>query len=204
MAVWEIYFWSSEHHKNTFENLNSNNMFLPRNRDLVTLCNPQTSSAVSCQNYFLSVSSHRLMKRLSSICRVKRELRSTAKIELWTVPLACTPVESSQQPLDVIGSLPASVVSSRTFRMIRVCQAEVRSGFVFWAVAPVSVITRWGWGWICCSGPIGWLKLRGSPTAAAAESPFWTPPTGLHRTETLQADTWKAHLWRWKKKTNPI
>lgn len=67
----------------------------------------------------------------------------------------------------------------------RCCSAEVKSRFVHWAGAPVSVTTLWGWGWICCSDLTGWLKRRGFPTAAAAGSRSWTPPAGLHHTGTL-------------------
>lgn len=77
-----------------------------------------------------------------------------------------------------------TAVSSRTLGdSLRI---DIRSGFAFWAAALVCATTRWGWGWICCGDPADWPKLLGCPTAAAAESPSWTPPVGPRRTESLR------------------
>lgn len=78
-----------------------------------------------------------------------------------------------------------------------------------WLAALVSVTTRWGWGWTCCSDPIGWRKPRGFPTAAAAGSPFWTPPAARRRTETLKGKSegrtpWKRRQAKGKKNASAV
>lgn len=68
--------------------------------------------------------------------------------------------------------LPGLVFLDLEHTRVKPAVIGVRLPSGFSVAAPVSVTTQWGWGWTCCSDLIGWRKLPGFPTAAAAGNPF--------------------------------